>query len=319
MMSLMNETNTTLIVDSLYFPRPIQFGILLFLVIISIPCSVYLLYHLLSDHTLYMALPNHSIILLLISNAIQTITDVPLFLIYYYKGVMLPQGVPFCVLHDFLDYDLFTTTFFLLIWLSIERHIFIFQTRLYNTRVKRLILHYIPLGFCCIYPLIYYIIFMLFYPCKNYYQAAAPNCVSPCYLMVSNFMALYEEIVHGIAPMFVILLVNSALIIRVLQQKRRFRRQPVWARHFPMMIQLVGVCVLFFTANSGYFIIQLGQLLLNDISFGSVAGAWLYPMSLVMPPLMPFVCLNSLPDLKQKLKQLIPRRNRTAVVPLRMT
>jgi hypothetical protein len=98
----------------------------------------------------------------------------------------------------------------------------------YNIHFKRLIEHYIPLGFCCVYPLVYYMYFMLFYPCEDYYEIYSENCYAPYYVWVSQTMALYEQIVHGLAPMFMILFFNIALIIRVIQQRHRMGRQVTW-------------------------------------------------------------------------------------------
>ncbi len=316
-MSFLNETNITFIVRPLYPPRPIQFSILLFFMIISIPCFIFLFYHFLTNRILYSALHNHVIILLLISNAIQTVTDVPVLLSYYYTGIFWPSTVQFCTFHFFIDYDLFTTCFLLLTWASFERHILIFHIHYHSTYFKRLIRHYIPLGFCCIYPLLYYIIFMLFYPCKNYYDMTTENCLVPCYLLVSHFMALYEQIVHGIALMFLILFFNLALIIRVLRQKRRMGRQLTSTRNRKMTVQLLSITFLFIITNSGYFIIQIGQLLGYE-NFGISVAGWLYPLSMCMPLLVPFMCLNGLQDLKKKLKRLIPFQRNITVAPINL-
>ena len=303
----------------MYHPRPIQFGILLFFMIISIPCFIFLLYHLLTDRALYSKLNNHVIIGLVTVNAIQTVTDLLITLIYFHRGFLWPPSVHLCLFWYFFDYYCFTTCFLLLTWASIERHILIFRKFFYTRSIKnRLIGHYIPLSFCCIYPLIYYVVFMFFYPCKNYYEVTINRFVVACFLSVSYFMALYEQIAHGIALMFIILLFNLAFIIRIYRQNNRMGRRSMWIRNRNIIVQLLGICLLFFLTNGGYFIIQI-RVLLGYPSFGKPAIGWLSLLSLCMPPLVPFMCSNSLRDLKEKLKRLITDRSPNAVTPLRPT
>jgi hypothetical protein len=62
---------------------------------------------------------------------------------------------------------------------------------------------------------------MLFYSCEDYFEIYSETCYAPCYVWVSQITALYEQIAHGLAPMFMILFFNIALIIRVIQQRHR--------------------------------------------------------------------------------------------------
>ena len=146
-------SNTTMIaVQPMYPPLPVQSSLLLTIAVCSVPCFIFLLYHLLTTRLLYTALNNHVIILLLISNALQTLVDVPVQLAYFYTGIFWPPDVRYCVFCYYIDYWLFTTCFLLLTWASFERHILIFHSRWYNKRGRRLLGHYLPLGFCCLYP-----------------------------------------------------------------------------------------------------------------------------------------------------------------------
>jgi hypothetical protein len=222
---MLEHSNVTVfLVKPIYPPRPVQFTFLLLIMLVSIPWAIFVLYHFLIDRTVRSALNNHVIILLLISNAIQTVTDVPMHLGYYYLGVVWPPSVYYCYVRYFVDYYLFTTCFLLLTWGSIERHILIFRMEFYNICWRRPLGHYLPLAGCWMYPLVYYVGFF-FYPCENYYDESVGNCVTPCYLWVSAALALYEQIAHGIALMCVISFFNVLLIIRVLRQKRRMGRQ----------------------------------------------------------------------------------------------
>ena len=316
----MSSFNNSTSIDAhpLYAPRPLQFSLLLIISIVSVPCFIFLLFHLLTTRALYTALNNHVIILLLISNAIQTCTDVPIQLSYYYTGVNWPPSATYCVFTYYIDYYLFTTCFLLLTWASFERHILIFHSGWYNTRLRRLAGHYIPLGFCCIYPLIYYLVFLVLYPCENTYDDSIERCGPPCYLLLSSFMALYEQIVHGFALILLMFLFNIALMIRISYQKRRMNQQMTWSKNLRMMVQLLGICIIFFATNGGFFLIQLGQLLW-DPNFGIAANGWIGPMSLWMSPSVAFVCLGTLKDAGQLLRKLVPCIRQAPVAPLLLT
>jgi len=313
-MPLFNNTST-IIVQNPYPFRPVQFSILLLISICSIPCFIFVLYHFLSTRTLYRALNNHVIILLLMSNCIQTLTDVPMKLSYYFSGVIWPRTVNYCYLYYFIDFYLFTTCFLLLTWASFERHILIFHTQFFNTYRKRVIGHYVPLGFCIIYPLIYYIVFIFFYPCESYYDFDTSSCFVACYLWTSRVMALYEQIAHGFALMFLIFIFNLILFLRVLHQKNRMGREMTWTKNRKMAVQLFSVCLLFLVSNGGYFVIELGETF-SDPNFGRHYVGWFYPISMCMPPLIPFMCLSTLQDLRVKVRRLIPSRTRTIVAPI---
>jgi hypothetical protein len=313
--SFMENTTAIIVQSSSARPRPLQFAILLFVTIISIPCFAFVLFHILAKRALYSALNNHVIILLLVSNAIQTVTDVPLQLIYWYTGVIWPQNLGFCLFLYFIDLYFFTSSLLLLTWASFERHILIFRSQFFNVPFRRLIGHYIPLGFCYVYPLIYYVVFFFCYPCENYYDMTWGDCFGSCYLWESSFMALYEQIVHGFLPMLCIIVFNILLIIRVLEKRRRMGRQLTWATNRRMALQLLGVCFLVVILNSGYFVIQIGQLLTN-ISFGKNVATWVFPLSLFMPPLMSYMCLNTVPNLRTKLRRIVFCGHPRAVAPI---
>ena len=78
-----------------------------------------------------------------------------------------PATVAYCIVFNFPDLYLYTTSFLLLAWASFERHILIFRAQLFNTTLRRLLGHYIPLSFCCVYPLLYYIVFFLSLPLRE--------------------------------------------------------------------------------------------------------------------------------------------------------
>ena len=130
------ENTTVFDVHPLYPPLLVQFSLLLVISVASLPSFAFVLYHLLTTRALYTALNNHVIILLLISNGLQTLTDVPVQLAYFYRGIIWPPSARYCIFYYFIDFDLFTTCFLLITRASFERHILIFHSRWYNTRTQ---------------------------------------------------------------------------------------------------------------------------------------------------------------------------------------
>lgn len=312
------ENTTSIIVEPLYPPLILQSTILLIVSVSSLPVFVLLLYFLLTKPNLYQSLSNHAIILLLISNGLQTLIDVPSQLGYYYTGIMRPATVAYCVYTYFIDYTFFTTCFLLLTWASFERHILIFHKQFFNVRAKRICLHYLPLCFCCVYPVLYYIVFLLLYPCENTYDESTASCSLACYLTHSDVLALYEQIFHGYAQIFLTFVFNVSLFIRVLRQKRRAGHQLSRSKSWKLMIQLLGMCCLLLVTNGGFFLIQLVQLLWDE-NFGIDASGWIYPISLCMPPAVAFVCLGTLKDVRTYIIRLICRKHQDSVMPLYLT
>ncbi|CAF1089773.1 unnamed protein product [Adineta ricciae] len=231
---------------------------------------------------------------------------------YYYLGVIWPSSLSYCSLYQFLDYYFYTTCFLLLTWASVERHILIFHCKFFKTPRQRLVGHYFPLMFCIIYPLIYYIVFVYLYPCENSYDIHTSYCVVFCYLLDSSLMNLYEQIVHGFALIFLILIFNISLILRVIRQKRQMGRQMTWNQNRKLAMQLFGMFALFLATNGIYFTIQLGKVL-YDPNFGSNINQQIVVLSLSMPPLVPIVCLITSQELRTKLNF---RFNRNVVKPI---
>lgn len=313
-MSLVNDSGPEFIVQPLYPPRPIQFSVLLAATILSVPCSIFNLYHFLTTRALYKALNNHVVILLIINNALITLIDLPMNLSYYSSGTMWPPGRVYCAFYYFVDFYLFLVSFMLLVWAAIERQILIFHSDLHSTARRRLLIHYVPLGFCCIYPFIYYAAFMCFYPCERFYDPTIANCEVPCYLQDNPFLTVYELVFHGLANMSLVLILNIFLIVRIIVHKRRMGRRMTWSRNRKLAMQLVPMSCLALLTNGGYYTIQFVQLM-GDPSFGQGPSAWIYPLCYYLPALLPFVCLSALPDVRQKLEALFLRRRQRIIAP----
>lgn len=296
--SLISTTKATIFIA--YTFRPIQFGVLLFASICSMICYIFVFYEIFTNRTASLQLSNHMLILLLISNAVQVVTDIPLRLSYYYMGRMWPFTVSYCYFYYFIDVYLFTTSLFILTWSSFERHILIFHSQKFNIFRSRLMFHYIPLSFCVVYPFIYYIIFIFFYPCENYFNTETSYCISLCFAWTSSIMTFYELVVHGFALFFILTCVNFTLFLRVILQKKRMKQQMKWTKNLTLSVQLFSICFLYLVTTGPYYVLQLVQILW-DPSFGQNIRVWVFTLPFFMPLLIPFIYISTVPSAKKKL------------------
>jgi hypothetical protein len=215
-----------------------------------------------------------------------------------------------------LDYVTYEIGAQLMVWASIERHFLIFHASMFNTRVHRVMGHYLPLVFCFVYPTIYYTYFILFYPCESYYDMTKLTCVAACFLWTNNTMAFYELIMNGFVPVCLVAIFSIALLVRVLWKKQHMGRQLTWKKNRKMTIQLLAVSITFLIFNLGYFVLALGEMVW-DPAFGANLMVWFLSVNVCAPQLVfPFLCLGTMPNLRQKLKALKPWRYLAVVKPL---
>jgi hypothetical protein len=315
-MSLVNNT-TPIITVTTTLPTSLFLYIFSTLMAFSILCYIFVFYHFFSIPTIRRALNNHVMFLLLGTFCVQTVFDTPFHLDYFRRGFYWPPSMTYCFILFMLDYIVYEIGTLLMVWASIERHFFVFHPLMFNTRIRRVMYHYVPLGYCFVYPIIYYTYFILFYPCSSYYDMNTLSCVAACFLWTNNIMAYYELIVNGFIPVCMVAIFSVALLVRILWKKQQMGRQMTWRKNRKMTIQLLRVAVMFLIFNVGYFVLALGQMVW-DPSFGADLMVWFLSVNVCAPQLaFPFLCLSTVPNLKKKLKALNPWRHRR-VVPLNL-
>jgi hypothetical protein len=314
-MSLDNST-TSIITVTTTLPNSIFLYIFSILMAFSILCYIFVFYHFLITPTLRHALNNHVMFLLLGTFCVQTVFDTPLHLDHYRRGFVWPPSMTYCFILVMLDYIIYEIGTLLMVWASIERHFLVFNPTMFNTRTRLVMYHYVPLGYCFVYPTIYYTYFILFYPCSSYYDMSTLSCVAACFVSANNIMAYYELIVNGFIPVCMVAIFSVALLVRVLWQKQQMRRQMTWRKNRKMTVQLLGVSTMFLVFNVGYFVLALGQMVW-DPTFGADLMIWFLSVNICAPQLVfPFLCLGALPDLQIKVKALNPWRQRAVVKPI---
>jgi hypothetical protein len=285
----------------------IVFWIFLIFEIPSLACTIFLLYHLLSNPQLRKGLHNHVIIIFLFLTLGIEILDNPLYIDAYRVGGesnSFSMSIPVCLMWWFIDYGFFGAISVFLAWASIERHILVFHHhQLLRTQRQRFFIHYLPLIIISVYLLGFYIGVIFFPPCQNTYDFQSLACgLSPCYGDVS-YLSTWDFLGNGIICTFIATTSSAALIIRVLWQKRRARQRVSWRRHRKMALQLLSISCLsltiFFPQSLILAVQQAGGSSMSN--FGVQVSPYLYYLNTVVVFLLPFLCLGCLPQLWPKL------------------
>jgi hypothetical protein len=302
--------------DNLLIPVSVRFWLLLIPNILSILCSIFVLYHLLFIRTLRQALNNHVIIVLLLIGLIDELITVPFILYYYRFGTTWKLTTSFSRFWTFISYLCYTTQLIGFAWASIERHILIFHNQWVSTKKKCFFVHYLPLLTILIYCFTYYFAFTLFPFCRDLnYQSPTDGIPVPC-MLIDPILGKWDTICHQIIPTFIIVISSSSLLLRVLRQKTRLNRLIDWRKQRKMTIQLLFISVLYLLFNFPRTIALLFILigLTTDSLTSFDLDIAFFAFYIVF--LFPFVCCGSLPELEKKLKKLLfCRKQQRMIVP----
>lgn len=284
-------------------PPIVRFWSYLFFEIISILCTLLVLYTILSDRALRRALHNHIIIVLLFIGLIYEITNIPWILHYNRTGIPMFSTTTFYLIWVFLDYTFYSVQIALFAWATIERHILIFHDKWVGTREKRLVVHYGPMISIILYYLIYYSIIHFAPFCENSFDVfLAGGIFVPC-IFSRTFLGSWDLIIHQFIPTLIIVFFSIFLVVRVVKQRRRFNQAITWRRHRKLTVQLLSISSLYLLFNFPWTILifayQYG--LSEDIfSIPLVYTAYLYYYVIF---LFPFACCGSFRDLRKKIKR----------------
>ncbi|UJR12000.1 hypothetical protein I4U23_016178 [Adineta vaga] len=305
----MATNNTTTMVIPQITP-PLSSTIFLYfyspLLALSIACYFFIFYHIFVTPSIRRTPSNHVFIIMLIVCFLQAILSTSMHLDQFRRGFYWPPSLTYCLLLFMIDYIVYLNGALLMVWASLERLFFIFNANIFNTLRRRIIGHYLPIVFCTVYPLVYYTYFLLFYPCESYYDMSTLDCVAACFLWTNSFMALYELLVNGFAPVCFVPIFSILLLIRVLIKKQQMGRQVTWRKNRKMTIQLLGISTSFLLLNIEYFVLAIGQMV-YDTNFGTEYMPWFWGVNVcTLQSIIPFLCLNIIPDVTKKFKILNP-------------
>lgn len=198
----------------------IKFWLILFGVIFSMPCYLFLIYYFLAHKTIRQALYNHVTIASLFVDFMIISIDLSSHLSFLRLGYLFPSTPALCLVWQLIDYGFWYGDLFLKSWAAIERHILIFHPHMVNTMWKRVFVHYLPLAFVTFYTPILYTYLIFFYPAPHIYDYTVLACGGPYYYIgIPAWLIWYESLFHYVIPIFMLIIFSNCLFLRIILQK----------------------------------------------------------------------------------------------------
>ena len=300
-----NTSNDTSVPSDYGLSPAVRFWSYLVFNVLSVICSIFALYYLLIDRKLRRALHNHIIIVLLFIGLIYELTDILWILYFNYTGLPMFASITFYLIWVFVDYAFYSAQIALFAWATIERHILIFHDRLISTKMRRLILHYLPIVLIPTYCFIYYCLVYFAPFCENSFDSFIGGGIYiPC-VFSRTFLGSWDLIVHQVVPTLIIVIFSVGLIVRVIWQKRRLNQAVSWRKHRKMMIQLISISCVYVVFNFPWtflvFAFQYG-LSPDAANVPLLYAGYLYYYVIFV---FPFACCGSLPELRTQFINII--------------
>ena len=304
----------------------IEFALLLLVEIFSILCALLILIHVYFHWSTMIskALHNHAVLLIVIISFVYTTLDLPFTISSYRLGYDIYRTAAFCQWWYWIDFTLIGLSLSITAIASVQRYVLIFKSHFLRARRTRWILHYLPLLAGLLYSPVFYVIVIFSYPCDNYpaTQDGGLSCPFPCY-SYDTVLINIDWILNSVLPLLVIVLSHVVLVSWIICSMRRFHRgqRNMRKKQKKLALQLLAFASLYFIGWTPSTIVSLCQAFtLIDFSQNDPILTYLYFMSYFICPLQPFICLFVLPEpilfIQERLKRLLPRLDRTSVVPL---
>ena len=297
-------------------PQLIRFWGYLLPVIPSIVCSIFVLYHLLSQNVLRGALNNHVVILMLSFGLFYELTNIVWYIHFYRTGLVVIEKPLFCRVWVFIDGCIYVIIAFLMAWASIERHMLIFHHNWIRTKRNRIILHYIPLIICFAYPTLFYGAMFFVVPCDIEFDYNVATCNYYSCISWKTSLGLWDSIINFILPSILITIFSLALLARAIIQRTRANGRVLWRNYRKMTVQLLAMSAL-------YFIFLLPPMILNTaytVGLPWDGGSNYYWATMYLGYyivlLKPFICILSLPEIRHKFKQLLSFQTTRGIAPI---
>ena len=290
------------------------FWILMIPSALNVPCSILVLSIYLLNRKYRTELHNHHNLLILPINLFYQLSNIAFTLYFYRTGQLVSTSVHFRTFWGYIDWAFLTMQFWLFAWATIERHILIFHSHLLSTRIKRLFVYYLPLLIIPTYCVIYYSFVIFSVNCQNIDPRSVSPSFYPCAFLDNSTLYLYETVCHEIVPVFLVVIANVFLLIRVIWQKYRIHQEVRWRQHRRMTIQVLSISFLYLLFPMPYFFVVL--LGLVGVSISGIApvielfGILLYYVAI----LYPVICFFSMSEVQKVISKLY--RQKMAVGPI---
>jgi len=245
-------------------------------------------------------LQHQALLLLFIVNFIQLTLNLPMAIDFYRLNRINPPTITYCKWWAFLESTLDVTNEFLVTTIAIQRHILIFQSALLNVRRTRYLIYYSPLLACITYPFIFYMFAVVFYPCdETQWDFTGIVCGDTTCFLASEILATYDWVVDTAAPMVVIILSNTALLIRVIKQKHRRQQVISWAKQRRMTLQLLSISSLYLVTWLPNIIVGIIQQVKPSDSLQQIEDDYISDLTYLICLLLPWISIGLIPEFKQ--------------------
>ncbi|UJR07431.1 hypothetical protein I4U23_011717 [Adineta vaga] len=236
-------------------------------------------------------------------------------------GYDLFRTPTFCIWWYWIDYTLLVISLYLAAIASLQRHILVFNSHWFRLRRLRWILHFIPLMFGVLYPALFYLICMYFYPCENFYDETSRHCMYPCYID-NTLLYNIDWVVHTAVPVLILGLANMTLVIRVIRSMKNARQQQrhTWKKQRKLTINLLVISLLYFLLwFPATVIVLIQKSVYSSLVEDHPTLYYIYNLYLFACLLQPFMCFFALPELIKSIKRIMQLRQRiTPVIHLTM-
>ena len=198
--------------------RSIAFWIYGVFFVASVCCSIFIFTQFIRKPALRNKIGNHIILAVLLCSFVQVMIELPLVLAFFRSNRVLIPSDAFCTVWCYIDYAFNAVILMLIAYGSIERYLLVFHHHLIGR--YEIMLHYLPIVVCLVYPFLFYAVMIFFYPCVSHYQYDKITCQGPCYLF-ERIPGSIDLLTNLTVPLSICIVTNALILVRVLRQKHR--------------------------------------------------------------------------------------------------
>ncbi|UJR38533.1 hypothetical protein I4U23_031201 [Adineta vaga] len=294
----MSNSTTEIFFDEKHIMHQVKFAILLTLQIPSLVLSLLILIFFSIHRSILRARQNQALFVLLIINFIQVTFDLPMVIHYNHLGRVSPATHAYCTWWTFLEYTLNGAGEMLMATISIQRHIIVFNAGAFKIRSFRYLFHHLPLLICIIYPIILYLIIIVFDSCDGtQWDFNANVCgLANCFMVYNKPLAAADWGVNNGFPIIVITVANVALIIRVVRQRIRCHGSVSWRKQRKMTLQLLSISCLYIIAWFPGIIVAIIQHLVLPTFLLEIQIEYIFYLTYMICLFIPWICLGLFPE-----------------------
>ncbi|CAF0785049.1 unnamed protein product [Adineta steineri] len=296
-----------ILTNNAYLIHSIKFFVVLVLEISAIILFLLIFLFFTTNRRYLKKLQNQALLILFIVNFIQLSLNIPIFMHFVRLHRVSPATGAYCKTWMYIESTLDAANEFLVAVISIQRHTLIFRPNLLNIRFKLYLLYYLPLLFCIIYPVVFYMGTIILYSCDDAQWNFTLNMCGDtiCYFSNNVVLAGYDWIVNTGLPIIAIILGNLILVIRVIKQKHRRQRTVSWSKQRHMTLQLISISSLYLLSWLPNVIIGIMQQINPSDYLYEIEEYIVSDFTYLICLLLPWMCLGLLPDFKKWILKLL--------------